>query len=301
MADTTPNALLETDLDLPLLARGKVRDVYEVDRETLLFVATDRLSAFDVVMKNGIPDKGKLLTQISMFWFDTLKDVCPNHVITDNVDDMPQQVRKYKAQLQGRSMLVKRLKMLDVESIVRGYITGSGWKEYKLKGTVCGLELPPGLAECAKLPSVLFTPSTKAEIGGHDENIHPARAAEIVGQETCAEITRLSLALYAKAHDVAAASGIILADTKFEFGLDATGAVVLGDEVLTPDSSRYWPAANYAPGRGQESFDKQFVRDYLDQRGFDKKNGIALPQDVIDKTAAKYKEIFSILTGATFA
>lgn len=291
-----------TDLpDLKLVSRGKVRDVYEVDAHSLLFVATDRLSAFDVVMNNGVPCKGKILQHITMFWFNQLKTVCPNHVITDDIMEMPQIVHQYAEALRGRAMLVKRLKMLDVEAIIRGYITGSGWKEYKKSGTVCGIPLPDGLKECARLSKPLFTPSTKAEMGDHDENIHPDRAAEIMGAERCAEVTRLALEIYSMAHDIAKDKGIILADTKFEFGVDSNGTVVLGDEVLTPDSSRYWPAEKYQEGRGQESFDKQYVRDFLESIKFDKKTPVTLPDDVIEKTTEKYRQIERILTGTNSA
>jgi phosphoribosylaminoimidazole-succinocarboxamide synthase len=284
--------------DLKLLARGKVRDVYQVDEQSLLFVASDRISAFDVVMKNGIPGKGKVLTQLSLFWFDLLKDVAPNHLITSDLAKMPAAVQKYRDQLHGRSMLVKRLTILPVESIVRGYLTGSGLKEYKAKGTVCSIPLPTGLIESSKLPEPLFTPSTKAEQGKHDENIHPDQAARIIGQAYADQVRNISIKLYTKARDYAASKGIIIADTKFEFGTDKAGKVILADEVLTPDSSRFWPAADYAPGKVQNSFDKQYVRDYLESIKFDKNGaGIELPEDVIQRTRAKYVEAFRLLTG----
>jgi phosphoribosylaminoimidazole-succinocarboxamide synthase len=294
--------LLRADLPgLELLARGKVRDVFAVDAEHLLFVASDRLSAFDVVMANGIPGKGVILTQLSLFWFDLLKHVCPNHLITADVDAMPAAVRAHADVLRGRTMLVKRLAILPVEAIVRGYLAGSGWKEYRHAGTVCGLGLPAGLSESARLPQALYTPSTKAAIGAHDENISPARAAVILGAQA-AGVERAALALYRAAHDHAATRGIILADTKFEFGTNAQGELILADEVLTPDSSRFWPADRYAAGRAQDSYDKQYVRDWLEQIRFDKNGpGIVLPEDVIARTRAKYLDAFRQLTGRTLA
>ncbi len=282
---------------LKLLARGKVRDVYEVDAQQLLFVASDRISAFDVVMANGIPGKGKVLTQLSLFWFDLLKDVCPHHLITADLAKMPAVVQQYRDQLEGRTMLVRRLKILPVEAIVRGYLTGSGLKEYKKTQTVCQIPLPAGLVESSKLAAPLYTPSTKAEIGAHDENIHPDQAAKLIGDK--AEIVKsLAVKLYSTARDYAATRGIIIADTKFEFGTDATGNVILADEVLTPDSSRFWPAKEYKPGVVQNSFDKQYLRDYLESVKFDKNGkGIELPTDVVDRTLAKYVEAFRLLTG----
>eukprot|EP00123_Amoebidium_parasiticum_P009133 comp19268_c1_seq1/m.22082 comp19268_c1_seq1/g.22082 ORF comp19268_c1_seq1/g.22082 comp19268_c1_seq1/m.22082 type:complete len:296 (-) comp19268_c1_seq1:37-924(-) len=291
-------ALQQTDLpDLKLVARGKVRDVYEVDEDSLLFVVSDRLSAFDVVMNNGIPDKGKVLNQISLFWFNLFKDICPNHVITDKVEEMPEKVQKYADQLRGRSQLVKKLKMLPVEVIVRGYITGSGWKEYQSKGTVCDIKLPEGLQNCSKLPQPLYTPSTKAD-EGHDENIHPDKAAAIIGKELNDKMSALAIKLYETAAEYAATRGIIIADTKFEFGLDENGTLVLGDEALTPDSSRFWPADEYAPGKNQNSYDKQYVRDWLESINFDKTHPVTLPADVVERTLEKYVEAFKVLTGA---
>ncbi len=282
---------------LKLLARGKVRDIYEVDAQHLLFVASDRISAFDVVMTNGIPRKGEVLTQISLFWFDLLKGVCPNHLVTADLSRMPAVVQQYQDQLTGRSMLVKRLKILPVEAIVRGYLTGSGLKEYNKSQTVCGLPLPAGLGEASKLDLPLYTPSTKAEIGAHDENIHPDQAAKLLGPHARA-VQALALKAYTTARDYAAQRGIIIADTKFEFGVDAAGVVHLADEVLTPDSSRFWPAATYQQGVVQNSFDKQFVRDYLERVKFDKNGpGILLPDEVIMGTQAKYLEAFRLLTG----
>ncbi|KAJ9086654.1 Bifunctional purine biosynthetic protein ade1 [Entomophthora muscae] len=292
--------VLETECpDLKLLARGKVRDIYHVEEGKLLFVATDRLSAFDVVMENGIPGKGKILTQLSLFWFDLLKDVMPNHLINANFDEMPANVQKYRGQLEGRSMLVNSLTIYPIEAIVRGYIAGSGWKEYQTSGTVCSIPLPEGLLESDKLPSPLFTPSTKAEIGDHDENISPAKAAEIIGAEAASTMEKLALAVYSKARDYALTKGIIIADTKFEFGKDAAGTMILADEVLTPDSSRFWPVESYQAGKGQDSFDKQYVRDFLLSIGFDKSasQSVTLPEEVVKATLGKYIEAFTLLTG----
>ncbi|KXS20880.1 SAICAR synthetase [Gonapodya prolifera JEL478] len=282
---------------LKLIARGKVRDLYEVDDSSLLFVATDRISAFDVIMKNGIPGKGKILTQLSVFWFGLLADVLPNHLITTDISAMPSAVQEYRSQLEGRVMLVKKVKIAPIEAIVRGYVAGSGWAEYKKKGTICDISLPTGLVESSKLPEPLFTPSTKAEIGEHDENIHPSKVPQIVGEKTATEMAQSAVQLYVKARDYAMERGIIIADTKFEFGVDANGQLILADEVLTPDSSRFWPMDAYAPGRSQSSFDKQYLRDYLDSIGFDKTNGIELPQDVVHNTLEKYIQAFKLLTG----
>ena len=284
--------------DLHLLARGKVRDVYALDDESLLFVATDRISAFDVVMANGIPGKGKILTQLSLFWFDLLGDCCPNHLVTADISAMPAVVQPYADQLAGRSMQVKRLEILPVEAIVRGYITGSGWKEYRAKGTVCDMPLPAGLQESERLAEPLFTPSTKAAQGAHDENIHPDQAADIIGAEHAERVSTLALHLYCRARDYAAERGIIIADTKFEFGVGKDGVVTLADEVLTPDSSRFWPAADYGIGRGQDSFDKQFVRDYLESIDFDKTTPATLPDEVVAGTLEKYREAYRLLTGS---
>ena len=294
-----PTALLSTDCpNLKLVARGKVRDIYEIDSGHLLFVATDRLSAFDVVMRNGIPGKGVILTQLSLFWFDLLKDIAPNHLVTAELAQMPRSVQAYRDQLEGRSMMVRKLRILPIESIVRGYLAGSGWKEYQASQTVCGLPLPAGLRECDRLPAPLFTPSTKAALGTHDENISPARAAEIIGATHARQMEELTLAIYDRAAAHAATRGILLADTKFEFGLDPAGQMVLADEVLTPDSSRFWPASGYNPGRAQPSFDKQFVRDYLESIQFDKSTPVELPPDVIQGTLGKYLEAFRLITGS---
>ncbi|MDA3960286.1 MAG: phosphoribosylaminoimidazolesuccinocarboxamide synthase [Planctomycetota bacterium] len=292
------SAVLQSNCpDLDLITRGKVRDLYRIDAEHLLFVASDRISAFDVIMDTPIPGKGKILTQLSLFWFDLLSPVSPNHLVTADINEMPAAVQKYADQLAGRSMLVRQLEILPVEAIVRGYITGSGWKEYRKQGTVCDIPLPEGLQESAKLAAPLYTPSTKAELGAHDENIHPDKAAEIIGAERAAAVSDKSIALYSAARDYAAERGIIIADTKFEFGVDASGAVVLADEVLTPDSSRFWPADSYGVGRGQDSFDKQYLRDYLESIGFDKTNPVELPDEVVANTQAKYAEAYTILTG----
>ena len=290
-------ALTETNCpDLNLLARGKVRDVFEVDEDHLLFVATDRISAFDVIMKNGIPGKGILLTRISQFWFEWLGDSVPHHFVTADMDAMPASVQAYRDQLEGRSMLVKKLTILPVEAIVRGYITGSGWVSYKENGTVCDIPLPEGLQECEKLADPLYTPSTKAELGGHDINISPAEAVKILGEDHAEAVEKFAIDLYVRARDYAAERGILLADTKFEFGVDETGQVVLGDEILTPDSSRFWPAEGYAPGQDQPSYDKQFVRNYLLSIHFDKQTPVTLPDDVIARTLEKYEEAFELLT-----
>lgn len=293
-----PAALLNTELpDVALLSRGKVRDVYAIDDARLLFVATDRISAFDVIMPNGIPDKGRVLTQISLFWFALLQDTVQNHLITADVQAFPPQLQPYRAQLDGRSMLVRRVKIQPIECIVRGYLAGSGWKEYQQSGTVCGIPLPAGLRESDKLPTPIFTPSTKAE-QGHDINISPAEAATIVGEPIARQLEDASLALYNQAAAYALTRGIIIADTKFEFGLDDNGNLVLADEVLTPDSSRFWDVETYQPGCAQESFDKQYVRDYLETLDWDKEPPApVLPDDVVAGTRAKYLEAYRRLTG----
>ncbi|MEX2607445.1 MAG: phosphoribosylaminoimidazolesuccinocarboxamide synthase [Kiritimatiellia bacterium] len=289
-------ALLTTECpNLKLLARGKVRDIYEVDEAHLLFVATDRISAFDVIMTNGIPGKGILLTQISRFWFEWLGDRILHHFVTANLNEMPESVREYADQLEGRCMLVRRLTILPVEAIVRGYLAGSGWVSYQKAGTVCGIPLPEGLKECQELPKPLYTPSTKADLGGHDINISPADAEKILGAAYARAVEDTALKLYSLAREYAAKRGILLADTKFEFGLNWEGQVVLGDEILTPDSSRFWPAEGYAPGHDQPSFDKQFVRNYLLSIDFDKQTPVTLPDEVIEKTLAKYQEAYALL------
>ncbi|KAJ1862131.1 Bifunctional purine biosynthetic protein ade1 [Coemansia sp. RSA 2703] len=291
-------ALYESNCpDLKLIARGKVRDLYEIDDSTLLFVATDRISAYDVIMNSPIAGKGKILTQISVFWFDLFKDVVPNHLITADIDAMPAVVQQYRDQLRGRSLLVKKVSVLPIEAIVRGYLAGSGWKEYQTKRTVCDIPLPDALRESQRLPEPLFTPSTKAEYGDHDENIHPDRCAEIIGRERSDEMARVALDLYNRAADYALAKGIIIADTKFEFGVDANGHIMLIDEALTPDSSRFWPKAAYKVGKSQESYDKQYLRDYLTSIDFDMHTPIDLPPVVVDNTFKKYVEAYVKLTG----
>ncbi|MHC5068097.1 MAG: phosphoribosylaminoimidazolesuccinocarboxamide synthase [Planctomycetota bacterium] len=284
--------------DLELIASGKVRDLYRVDDEHLLFVASDRISAFDVVMATPIPGKGKVLTQLSLFWFELFSDL-PNHLVTADIDQMPAVVQQYHDQLAGRSMLVRKLDILPIEAIVRGNITGSGWKEYRQHGTVCDIPLAAGLQESERLPAPLFTPSTKAELGAHDENIHPDKAAAIIGAERAAEVTKLAIDLFSRARAYAAERGLIIADTKFEFGVDAAGVLTIADEVLTPDSSRFWPADKFAVGRGQDSFDKQYLRDYLESINFDKETPVELPDEVVANTQAKYAEAFRLITGTT--
>ncbi len=295
---TVQDALLQTDFpDLELYASGKVRDVYRVDNEHLLFVATDRISAFDYVLATGIPLKGQVLTQLSLFWFDFLQEVVANHIVCARVEDYPENLRKYAAQLRGRSMLVVAAEMIPVECVVRGYISGSAWKEYRSRGTVCGIKLPPGLRESDKLPEPIFTPATKATTG-HDENISFADMRRLVGHEISDRLRDLSLQIYGKAAAYAAERGIIIADTKFEFGRTAAG-LVLADEVLTPDSSRFWPAEEYTPGRAQDSFDKQFVRDYLESIRWNKQPPApALPPEVAAKTSEKYVQALRQLTGS---
>jgi phosphoribosylaminoimidazole-succinocarboxamide synthase len=289
--------ILQTDFpDLQLHASGKVRDVYQLDNERLLFVATDRISAFDYVLATGIPHKGRVLSQISLFWFDFLSDLVPNHVITADLERYPQALQKYADQLQGRSMVVQRAEMFPVECVVRGYISGSAWKEYQSTGKVCGIALPAGLHESEAFPEPIFTPATKA-VTGHDENISFARMCEILGTETSSHLRDITLRIYKKAAAYARQRGIIIADTKFEFGRTAKG-ITLADEVLTPDSSRFWPAEKYAPGRGQESFDKQYVRDYLEEIRWNKQPPApALPVEVASRTSEKYLDAYFQITG----
>jgi phosphoribosylaminoimidazole-succinocarboxamide synthase len=296
-SSATQPVLLQTDFpDLELYASGKVRDVYRVDNEHLLFVATDRISAFDYVLGSGIPNKGRVLTQISLFWFEFLRDIVANHVISANVDEYPAHIRKYRDQLEGRSMLVMHADMFSVECVARGYLSGSGWKDYKNNGSICGIALPPGLRESDKLPEPIFTPATKATTG-HDENIPFTEMKKLVGPERAKELRTLTLKIYRSVADYAAGRGILIADTKFEFGLTPAG-IVLADEVLTPDSSRFWPADTYSPGKAQFSFDKQYVRDYLEQIQWNKKPPApALPEEVAYKTSEKYVEAFRRLTG----
>jgi phosphoribosylaminoimidazole-succinocarboxamide synthase len=281
---------------LKLLNRGKVRDIYDVDANRLLIVTTDRLSAFDVVMNEPIPGKGEILTSVSNFWFDRLKHIIPNHL----TGDAPESVVKPDEvdQVKGRAIVVKKLKPLAIEAIVRGYLVGSGWKEYQKQGSVCSIPLPPGLREADKLPQPLFTPSTKAEMGAHDENISFEKAEQIIGKDLAAKVRDVAIALYQEAADMAATKGIIIADTKFEFGTDAAGQLYLIDEALTPDSSRFWPADQYRPGSNPPSFDKQYVRDYLESLQWNKQPPApALPPEVIAKTTEKYREALARITG----
>ena len=284
----------------PLLSRGKVRDIYDVDEKTLLIVTTDRMSAFDVIMNEPIPYKGVILNQITLFWMEKFKDIIPNHLIESDVNRFPAALAPWKDELEGRAVIVRKAKPLPVECIVRGYITGSGWESYKKNGTVCGIQLPEGLKECDKLPEPIYTPSTKAEIGDHDENISYEKSIEVLekafpghGEEYAKKIKDATIALYVKCADYARTRGIIIADTKFEFGLNEDGEVILADEMLTPDSSRFWPVEGYEPGHSQPSFDKQFVRDWLKANPDSDYN---LPQEVIDKTIAKYLEAYRLLT-----
>jgi phosphoribosylaminoimidazole-succinocarboxamide synthase len=290
--------LLQTCLpDLQLVRRGKVRDVYAVDDDHLLIVATDRISAFDCVLPTPILRKGEVLTALSRFWFEKLAHVVANHMVTTEVEQMPAVIRKQSDGLKGRSMLVRRAEVLPVECVVRGYLSGSGWKDYLRTGEVCGHKLPAGLRESAELPEPIFTPATKAE-EGHDENISEARVREILGAETTGFLRETSLSLYREAKDYARSRGIIIADTKFEFGRDKGGQTILVDEALTPDSSRFWPQESYAPGKPQPSFDKQFVRDFLETLDWDKQPPApAIPSEIAEATAARYLEAYRLITG----
>ena len=295
--DLLDTVILHTEFpDLQLHASGKVRDVYRLDSDRLLFVATDRISAFDYILATGIPHKGQVLTQISLFWFNFLKDVVPNHLIAADVSQYPAELRKYDDQLRGRSMIVMCADMVPVECVVRGYISGSAWKEYKASGKVCGIELPKGLQESDQLPEPIFTPATKATTG-HDENISFDQMVKLVGAPLSEQLRDLTLKVYKKAADYARQRGIIIADTKFEFGRTPKG-VTLADEVLTPDSSRFWPADRYKPGKAQDSYDKQYVRDYLEEIRWNKQPPApALPVEVARKTSEKYLEAYQQLTG----
>lgn len=290
--------LLRTDFpDLPLHSRGKVRDIYDLG-EHLLIVATDRMSAFDVIMNEGIPWKGEVLTRLSRFWFEKMAAIVPNHVVAVTVNDFPAPARRYREQLEGRSMLVKKARPLPVECVVRGFLAGSGWKEYRQHGTVCGIPLPAGLRESDRLSEAIFTPSTKAEIGQHDENIPFSKAEELCGGNLAAQVRDLTLAIYRKAFALAETKGILIADTKFEFGLASDGTVIWIDEALTPDSSRFWPKDGYRPGGPQPSFDKQFLRDYLETLDWNKQAPPPpLPAEIIRKTSEKYREALQRLTG----
>ena len=290
------DAIFETSLPgIERRARGKVRDVYAAG-EFLVIVATDRLSAFDYVLPTPIPDKGKVLTQLTLFWLDQLRDIVPNHFVSANVADYPAQFHAYREQLEGRSMLVRRARMIDVECVARGYVSGSGWKDYKREGRICGISLPAGLRESDKLPVPIFTPATKAQ-SGHDENISFETAASAIGNELASRLRTLTLEIYRRAAEYAETRGVIIADTKFEFGFIGD-QLTLADEVLTPDSSRFWPRANYQPGGPQPSFDKQYVRDYLESIHWNKQPPApALPSDVIHRTSEKYREAYRVLTG----
>jgi phosphoribosylaminoimidazole-succinocarboxamide synthase len=288
--------ILKTEFpDIPLLNRGKVRDIYELG-ELLLLVATDRISAFDVVLPNGIPEKGRVLTQISIYWFEQMKNIIKNHVVATEVRNFPEELHKYADVLEGRSMLVKKAQQLPVECVVRGYLSGSGWKEYKNGMTVCGIKLPEGLIESSRLDEPIFTPSTKTAVG-HDINIAFQEMIKLVGQNLAEELRDVSSRIYSKAREIAEKKGIIIADTKFEFGL-YNSQLILIDELLTPDSSRFWSIQDYTPGRGQDSFDKQVVRDYLLTLDWNQTYpGPVLPDSIVEKTVARYKEILKIITG----
>jgi phosphoribosylaminoimidazole-succinocarboxamide synthase len=293
------HAVTNVDLPLPRVASGKVREIFDLRDGRMLFVASDRISAYDVVMHQGIPDKGAVLTRMTVFWLDLLRDVCPNHLLGGPGAELPAEVASVPG-VAGRSLVVRRLDMLPVEFVVRGYLVGSGWKDYQRSGSVCGVPLPPGLQQASKLPEPIFTPATKATVG-HDENISEERAAELAGPGRLKAAREAAIECYRQAAAYAEGRGIILADTKFEFGLDEEGDVVLADEVLTPDSSRFWPADAWAPGTNPPSYDKQYVRDWLDARGWDRKPPPPdLPDEVLAMTRAKYVEAFEQLTGRSF-
>ncbi len=279
------------------ISSGKVREIYEVDDDKLLLVVSDRISAFDYILPSKVPNKGKILNQISKFWFEYTKDIVPNHVISTDLKDFPEEFQT--SEFEGRSMLVKKLKMIPVECIIRGYITGSGWKSYKENGTVCGIKLPEGLQESQKLPEPIFTPTTKAS-EGHDENISFEEVCNLIGQDLAEKLRAKAIEIYKTCAEYALSKGVIIADTKFEFGLDENGNLVLGDEVLTPDSSRFWPADDYEVGRSQKSFDKQYLRDWIKSTGYNPETGTPIPEDVIDTTSKKYIEAYEILTGKKF-
>ncbi|HEV8038078.1 MAG TPA: phosphoribosylaminoimidazolesuccinocarboxamide synthase [Bryobacteraceae bacterium] len=289
--------LFETNLNgIQPIARGKVRDIYDAG-DFLIIVATDRLSAFDYVLPTPIPDKGRVLTQLTIFWLDLLREVVPNHFVSADVDDYPAGFRLFRDQLEGRSMLVRRARMLEVECVARGYVSGSGWKDYRREGSICGIPLPAGLSESDRLPEPVFTPATKAQSGQHDENISFDTAAAQLGVELAGRVRALTLEVYSRAAKYAETRGIIIADTKFEFGFIGD-QLVLADEVLTPDSSRFWPRANYQPGGPQASYDKQYVRDYLESIHWNKQPPApALPADVVQRTSEKYREAYTVLTG----
>jgi phosphoribosylaminoimidazole-succinocarboxamide synthase len=292
--------VLETNMPtLNMVNRGKVRDIYDLG-EYLLLVTSDRLSAFDVIMHEGIPKKGQVLNQFSIFWFNQMADIIPNHIVATEVDDFPAETHQYREQLEGRSMLVKKAKPLPIECIVRGYVSGSGWKEYKQQGSICGIKLPEGLVESSQLAEPLFTPSTKAELGDHDENISFEEAVKLCGQDIAEQVSEISINIYSRARDFASEKGIIIADTKFEFGLMDDGSLLWIDEALSPDSSRFWPKELYQPGGPQPSFDKQFVRDYLETLDWNKQAPPpTLPPEIVAKTSEKYQDALYQLTGIT--
>lgn len=292
--------VLETNMPtLNMVNRGKVRDIYDLG-EYLLLVTSDRLSAFDVIMHEGIPKKGQVLNQFSIFWFNQMADIIPNHIVATEVDDFPAETHQYREQLEGRSMLVKKAKPLPIECIVRGYVSGSGWKEYKQQGSICGIKLPEGLVESSQLAEPLFTPSTKAELGDHDENISFEEAVKLCGQDIAEQVSEISINIYSRARDFASEKGIIIADTKFEFGLMDDSSLLWIDEALSPDSSRFWPKELYQPGGPQPSFDKQFVRDYLETLDWNKQAPPpTLPPEIIAKTSEKYQDALYQLTGIT--
>lgn len=279
------------------ISSGKVREIYEVDNDKLLLVVSDRISAFDYILPSMVPNKGKILNQISKFWFDYIKDIIPNHVISIDSKDFPEEFQT--EEFEGRSMLVKKLKMIPVECIVRGYITGSGWKSYQKDGTVCGITLQEGLQESEKLPEPIFTPTTKAS-EGHDENISFEEVCQLIGKDLAEELRSKTIEIYLKCAKYALTKGVIIADTKFEFGIDENNKLVIADEVLTPDSSRFWPASDYQIGRGQKSFDKQYIRDWIKSTGYNPESGMPIPDDVIDTTTKKYIEAYEILTEKKF-
>lgn len=292
--------VIETNIkNYPLLSRGKVRDIYEISQDSLLLVTTDRVSAYDVIMPEPVPMKGWILNQITLFWMRRFTDLIPNHVISADVADYPEELQAHADDLAGRSVLAKRAKPLPIECIVRGYITGSGWKDYQATGTLCGHALPEGMQESAMFPEPLFTPSTKADLGDHDENISVAKATDLIGKELMEQVQSVSLEIYSRARDYARERGIIIADTKFEFGLTDDGLILI-DEVLTPDSSRFWPMDGYRPGQGQPSFDKQYLRDWLTEIGFNKQPPAPhIPDNVLQRTFEKYAEAYERLTGQT--
>lgn len=292
--------VIETNIkNYPLLSRGKVRDIYEISQDSLLLVTTDRVSAYDVIMPEPVPMKGWILNQITLFWMRRFTDLIPNHVISADVADYPEELQAHADDLAGRSVLAKRAKPLPIECIVRGYITGSGWKDYQATGTLCGHALPEDLQESEMFPEPLFTPSTKADLGDHDENISVAKATDLIGKELMQQVQSVSLDIYSRARDYARERGIIIADTKFEFGLTDDGLILI-DEVLTPDSSRFWPMDGYRPGQGQPSFDKQYLRDWLTEIGFNKQPPAPhIPDNVLQRTFEKYAEAYERLTGQT--